>query len=116
MKIRDGFVSNSSSSSFIISKKQLSSIKISMIINHIDVCQSFDEWKVYDYTDSYDISEKNNFIEGYTTMDNFPMYEFLEKIVGVDMGYVHWLDEWVPRSYDDIIKKDKKTTKKRRKV
>jgi hypothetical protein len=38
MKIRSGFVSNSSSSSYIVQKKNLSEEQIDMIKNHIDVC------------------------------------------------------------------------------
>jgi len=38
MKIRSGFVSNSSSSSYIIQKKNLTDEQIDMIHNHVDYC------------------------------------------------------------------------------
>jgi len=36
MKIRNGFVSNSSSSSFIISKKGMTKAQLNILLNHVD--------------------------------------------------------------------------------
>ena len=116
MKVRNGFVSNSSSTSFVISKMQLTKTQVSMIINHIDVCQTLEEECSADITDEYNIIENDGFISGDTIMDNFGMSEFLEKIVEVDRDYVHWLNECViGLSHQDILNKDKKTTSKKRK-
>ncbi len=110
MKVRDG--GYSSLRSFAISKDKLTSAQISMIVNHIDVCQSFVEWKHYDYTDEYTVYQDEDIIYGDVTIDNFPMLEFLEKIIEIDMDYVHWLRDFDVSSIllDEILERDKKTT------
>lgn len=92
MKIRSGFVSNSSSSSFIISKKHLTKEQIWAIKNHGKVGKWFevlineeDERDDDEYLDQYcddewRIEEKEDTIEGYTVMDNFNMGWFLREI------------------------------------
>jgi len=42
------------------------------------------------YNDSWSIDETDYTIEGYTSMDNFDMYSYMEKFVGVDMDKVQW--------------------------
>ena len=93
MIIRDGFVSNSSSSSFIIKKKHLSPHQIKKIKKH---------WRdrdqdSYPYEndgssyDAWDITENKKSIEGFTTMDNFDMANYLEKM-GVKSKFINWSD------------------------
>jgi hypothetical protein len=81
MKRRIGFVSNSSSSSFIISRQYLSYEQIDKIKNHIDRVERFD--------DRWHIDEEEDYIKGYCDMDNFNMREYLENI-GVNMEKVSW--------------------------
>jgi len=89
MKIRNGFVSNSSSSSFVINKKNLRNSQINNIFNHIEFGKKmkFTEYPDVDYHceegDSWKCLDNGDTIEVYTMMDNFDMYDFLIRI-GVD--------------------------------
>ena len=74
MKTRKGFVSNSSSSSFVIERRYLSPWQIEQILNHSGsglLHADTDPWKILDT--EYDIG-------GFTGMDNFDMLSFLEGI------------------------------------
>lgn len=79
MKIINGFVSNSSSSAFVLPLRKLSLEQLCKIVNHL-------EWgaklgiTVWEQSDSWDIDIRNGILYGSTSMDNFNMKEFLEKI------------------------------------
>jgi hypothetical protein len=115
MKVRNGFVSNSSSTSFVISKKQLNKVQISMIINHKDVCKTLGyEWS--DVIDEFNVIEKAEFIFGETMFRQIGMVEYLEEIVEIGKDYVHWISDWTPNiSAHEILEKDVKTNMKKRK-
>lgn len=86
MKVRRDFVTNSSSSSFIISKRCLNEDQIEAIREHSFLGEKLG----LEYSDEpWYISENNNYITGDTFMDNFDMEEFLEKI-GVKSKNVNW--------------------------
>lgn len=89
MKVRLGFVTNSSSSSFIISKKYLDEDQIEAIRSHSSLGKKLglDCWE-----DAWNIEENREYITGDTWMDNFDMEEFLKEI-DVDLGKVDW-SEW----------------------
>lgn len=86
MKIRIGFVSNSSSSSFIIKKWYISAYQADKIRNH-----SLSGLEYAD-TDAWSINEDEETISGRTFMDSFDMHNFLESI-GINMDNVKW-SEW----------------------
>ena len=84
MKIRNGFVSNSSSSSFLISKRNLSDEQINGIYNHEEYSGEADAWSV---------SEQGNaYIFVSTFMDNFDMYEYLTEELNIDKNKIKWED------------------------
>lgn len=81
MKTRQGFVSNSSSSSFIIQKKDLTVEQYAAIKNHIDVARElFPEMDNSDPSEAWSISEDKETLSGYTHMNNFDMHDFMERM------------------------------------
>lgn len=102
MKIRKGFVSNSSSSSFIIKKEKLTEEQIEKIKNHIVVVREkkkfFDMLLDCDESDAWKIEENSFSVSGQTWMDNFDMHYFLSKI-GVEEEDIVWGDgldgDWI---------------------
>lgn len=102
MKVRQGFVSNSSSASFIIKKDSLTPRQIDFIYNHEETAKMFDRvanwlieredypayWKddkysvLFGYYDTWKVIEKDDEIIVRTSMDNFDMERFLQ-LIGV---------------------------------
>ena len=105
MKVRSDFVTNSSSSSFIISKKYLDKDQIKAIRDH----SSLGEKLGFDCCNyDWDIEENENYITGYTWLDNFDMYDFL-KAIDINPKLANWseysfdLDTY--KNYDNDCKK-----------
>lgn len=88
MKLRIGFVTNSSSSSFTIAKSDLTDDQIEKIKNHIKVAK---ELEMETFYDEWYIRETKYEIHGYTLMDNFDMEKFL-LLIGVAREDVEWED------------------------
>ena len=80
MKKRQGFVSNSSSSSFVIRKDLLTREQIMLIKNHMK------KGLVHDYgigeNDEWTIEESVFLLRGRTWMDNFDMQRYF-KLIGI---------------------------------
>ena len=89
MKNRTGFVSNSSSSSFIIRKEHLTEDQISKISNHIDASKGMVGIDYRDSGDAWMVEEDEYIIQGRTGMDNFDMSAFLNRI-GVNSDLIKW--------------------------
>lgn len=92
MKLRTGFVTNSSSSSFTIAKSNLTADQIDKIKNHIEAAKELKmDDSYYDKWDKWSITETDYSIHGFTIMDNFNMSKFL-RLIGVDGEDVEWED------------------------
>lgn len=78
MKIRNGFVSNSSSSSFVVALSVLSDDEKKKILDYVPF--SNDE-SVDEYRDHWSIhvDEKHGVLYGFTTMDNGDLSKYLGK-------------------------------------
>ena len=91
MKKRHGFVSNSSSSSFLIPKSLLTAEQIELIKNHIQ--SGFDQEFVDSKSDEWTIEETESNLNGKTWMTNFNMQGYFEKI-GIKNAKHYFDDEW----------------------
>jgi len=101
MKVRSGFVSNSSSSSFLIPINALTESQILMIQDYINVTENWCKYHKEDnlYPEGWDITVNEKCVYGWTTMDNFDMSFFLNVIVGVNK-YIHWGDDYTDNNID----------------
>jgi len=90
MKFRIGFVSNSSSSSFTIKLSDLSAKQILTIVCHSELGKQIDI--EYGDTDAWEIivDERAEIISGNTSMNNFDMEEYLQKI-GIPDNKINWI-------------------------
>ena len=86
MKLRIGFVTNSSSSSFTIAKSDLTDEQIEKIKNYFEAAKKVG---MNDFDDLWDIDETNFNINGFTCMNNGDMLKFL-LLIGVDRDNIEW--------------------------
>ena len=88
MKRRFGFVSNSSSSSFIINLRDISAEQLVKIQNHVEFGKENDILYC-DPSDAWTIEVTGIDVRGQTNMDNFSMEDFLRRI-GVPADKITW--------------------------
>jgi uncharacterized protein (UPF0335 family) len=117
MKIRNGFVSNSSASSFIIPLDKITDEQKQMIYNHIVIGQEIDkklkeEGKepTYEYYEDWNIKEDEYALWCSTSMNNFDLYNFVRKVVKVKKKDIDMLGdgEYWYELYEDPIYIEKK--------
>lgn len=96
MKIRLGFVGNSSSSSFMIPKDKLSKAEIIAIRQHSDQLPDMedDSYWSQNKSDAWNIYETKKAIIGTTGMDNFNMHHFLTETLGISEDIIQWDEEY----------------------
>jgi hypothetical protein len=83
MKTRQGFVSNSSSSSFIVDVRGLSCDQKEMIVDHFRLAQEKSWGITNSIEDEWTVDQKKDFWHLSTWMDNFDMHAWLTDMVGV---------------------------------
>ena len=109
MKNRNGFVSNSSSSSFVIFKDALTFEQKDMVYDYMTYVKHFIELdgtlkELFEWCDSspWQITDHDDYIFGETSMDNFDMSGYFEYIK-INGKYVCWDEGYTDEPYSGQI-------------
>jgi len=87
MKFRFGFVSNSSSSSFILDVTGLKESQKNKIRHHLEFSMGMHS-EFFKYGPAWDITEKGDSWECFTFIDNFDLARWVVEVVGVPMDRI----------------------------
>ena len=93
MKKRLGFVSNSSSSSFIIKKKDIDFYQIELLKTMEEVIKNNSNLhqEYYEETTGWHIIDNEEKIVGWTSMDNYNIAQYLD-FIGISPDKITWED------------------------
>ena len=92
MKIKQDFVTNSSSSSFIVKLEDITALQYMQLLDHYKTAENMKILEEYaGEMDKWRIVVDGENLVGDTYMDNFNMQSFMEKI-GVDLNKVTFDD------------------------
>ena len=82
MKVRTGFISNSSSSSFVLDKRRMTEEQIEAVHDHMEYASEHFPGQFYtgDFSAVWDVEDDGDIITVFTWLDNFDMREFLSWI------------------------------------
>lgn len=89
MKTRSGFVSNSSSSSFVLDMDHLSAVQVEKIREHVKYGKEMGIPYAGEPYSEWSVEVKPHHIKLWTGMDNFDMGYFLEAIGVPDEAIIH---------------------------
>ena len=92
MKTRTGFVSNSSSSSFVLLLEHISIAQLEMLQNHVSTADRLCPELSMGEHNAWDIRVDALTVRGFTWLDNFDMQAFME-VIGIDTNLVEWDSE-----------------------
>jgi len=81
MKIRNGFVSNSSSSSFVVSLNKISERDLKLLLSYTTLPDS-DYWSI-------SVDEQRGFVRGFTIMDNSDLSDYMRE-KEIDCSLFEW--------------------------
>jgi hypothetical protein len=89
MKIRIGFVSNSSSASFVVSLDKITEKDMGILMSYPQEISAAEVNRAWPDSWSITVDTQRGVIRGYTTMDNGDLSEFLNRR-GVDVSLFIW--------------------------
>jgi len=85
MKIRTDFITNSSSSSFIIMKDEITAKELDLIKKYIYSEENTDGWSLKEYPETFN---------GFTIMDNGAFWEFI-RTHNIREDIFEFIDDWM---------------------
>ena len=85
MKIRTSFVSNSSSASFILDKRYISYEDIKKIQDYCYTLNEKRNWIGSKCSDTWTITEDENFLKGFTSMDNGYLFSWIRENIDLPL-------------------------------